>query len=117
MKDELSISRNFHYISSATIVLGLNIKERSPGCDRTCAFDNCRLARAAGINPRKIRLYDDEVDRPFACSDTKGPLIESHGGLQYTIAFVDQATRMSKTYYMRKKSKAPNFSERTSCMA
>ena len=67
------------------------------------------MARAARINPRKIRLYDDEADRPFASvsSDIKGPLIESHGGLRYTIAFVDQATRMSKTYYMKKKSEAP----------
>ena len=90
-------------------VLGLNIKGRSPGCDRTCTCENCRLARAARINPRKIRLYDDEADRPFASvsSDIKGPLIESHGGLRYTIAFVDQATRMSKTYYMKKKSEAP----------
>ena len=30
-------------------VLGLNIKGRSPGCDRTCTCDNCRLARAARI--------------------------------------------------------------------
>ena len=90
-------------------VLGLNIKGRSPGCDRTCTCENCRLARAARINPRKIRLYDDEADRPFASvsSDIKGPLIESHGGLRYTIAFVDQATRLSKTYYMKKKSEAP----------
>ena len=90
-------------------VQGLNIIGKGPGCDRTCNCDACRLARASRSNPKKDRLYDDDATRPFqvVCSDIKGPLIESHGQLRYTISFVDQVTRLAKTYYMRKKSEAP----------
>ena len=89
-------------------VEGLNIRCLGPGCDRYCACDVCRLARAAKSSTRKVRLYDDMVSRPFevVSTDIKGPLIESTGGKKYVIVFIDQYTRYSKLYYMQQKSEA-----------
>ena len=46
-------------------VEGLNIKCLGPGCDKYCGCDVCRLARATKSSTRKVRLYDDQVCRPF----------------------------------------------------
>ena len=89
-------------------VEGLNIKCLGPGCDRFCACEVCRMARAEKSSTRKVRLYDDMVVRPFqvVSTDIKGPLIESTGGKKYVIVFIDQFTRYSKLYYMQQKSEA-----------
>ena len=69
----------------------------------------CRLARAEKISPRKHRLYDDNVMRPFEVisTDIKGPLMESRGGMRYSVVFIDQFSRYAKTYYMKRKSETP----------
>ena len=83
---------------------GLNILGSSKGCNRGCMCQTCRLARAEKISPRKHRLYDDNVMRPFEVisTDIKGPLMESRGGMRYSVVFIDQFSRYAKTYYMKR---------------
>ena len=96
------------FMNKQAVGEGMNIRGVSTGCDKACKCIKCTLARAERINPRKQRLYDDDVCRPFevVSTDIKGPLIESRGGRRYTISFVDQLSRYAKTYYMRRKSEA-----------
>ena len=92
-------------------VMGLNIKGKRSGCDKACQCDTCKLARASRQNPPKGRRYDDDATRPFEVvySDIKGPLMDSHGGLRYSISFVDEVTRNGRTYFMKHKSEAPTM--------
>ena len=68
----------------------------------------CQLSRACKKSPAKMRVFEQECTRPFGVvhTDIKGPLIESHCGLRYSIVFIDQVTRSACTYYMSKKSDA-----------
>ena len=58
--------------------------------------ETCTLARAEKISPRKHRLYDDNVSRPFEVisTDIKGPLMESRSGMKYSVVFIDQFSRV-----------------------
>ena len=68
----------------------------------------CQLSRACKSSPAKVRVFEQECTRPFGVvhTDIKGPLLESHCGLRYSIVFIDQVTRMACTYYMSRKSEA-----------
>ena len=68
----------------------------------------CQLSRACKQSPAKMRVFEQECTRPFGVvhTDIKGPLMESHCGLRYSIVFIDQVTRSACTYYMRRKSEA-----------
>ena len=61
-----------------------------------------------------MRVFEQECTRPFGVvfTDIKGPLIESHCGLRYSIVFIDQVTRSACTYYMSKKSDAADKLQR-----
>ena len=69
-----------------------------------------RSPRACKRSPAKVRVFEEECTRPFGVvhTDMKGPLLESHCGLRYSIVFIDHVTRMACTYYMSRKSEAPD---------
>ena len=62
------------------------------------------------MNPRKQKVYDDDVSRPFevVSTDIQGPLIDSRGGRRYTIAYVDQSADARKRIMYEAKSEAPD---------
>ena len=95
-----------HKTSSA---LGLSIdgSTKAP-CKNGCPCAVCQLSRASKRNPPKVRVFEQECTRPFGVihTDIKGPLLESHFGLRYSIVFIDQVTRFACTHYMSRKSEA-----------
>ena len=95
-----------HKTSSA---LGLSVDgSKKAACKNGCPCAVCQLSRASKRNPPKERVFEQECTRPFGVVHTniKGPLLESHCGLRYSIVFIDQVTRLACTYYMSKKSEA-----------
>ena len=90
-------------------VLGLGVSgSTKAACKGGCKCSVCQLSRACKKSPAKMRVFEQECTRPFGVvfTDIKGPLIESHCGLRYSIVFIDQVTRSACTYYMSKKSDA-----------
>ena len=95
-----------HKNSSA---LGLSVAgSKKASCKGGCMCSVCQLSRACKKSPAKVRVFEQECTRPFGVvhTDIKGPLLESHCGLRYSIVFIDQVTRMACTYYMSRKSEA-----------
>ena len=87
-----------HKKSSA---LGLNVSgSTKAACKGGCMCSVCQLSRACKKSPAKMRVFELECTRPFgvAHTDIKGPLIESHCGLRYSIVFIDQVTRSACKY-------------------
>ena len=90
-------------------VLGLGVSgSTKAACKGGCKCSVCQLSRACKRSPAKMRVFEQECTRPFGVvfTDIKGPLMESHCGLRYSIVFIDQVTRSACTYYMSKKSDA-----------
>ena len=95
-----------HKQSSA---LGLSLDgSRKAACKKGCMCSVCQLSRACKRSPAKVRVFEEECTRPFGVvhTDMKGPLLESHCGLRYSIVFIDHVTRIACTYYMSRKSEA-----------
>ena len=85
-------------------VLGLGVSgSTKAACKGGCKCSVCQLSRACKRSPAKMRVFEQECTRPFGVvfTDIKGLLMESHGGLRYSIVFIDQVTRSACTYYMR----------------
>ena len=102
-------SQKISLMHSKSSVLGLNVSgSPKAGCKKGCKCEVCLLSRACKISPSKEHVFERECSRAFGVvsSDIKGPLLESHCGLRYSIVFIDQVTNMAKTYYMSQKSDA-----------
>lgn len=73
-----------------------------------CPCSVIQLSRACKQSLAKARVFEQEYTRPFGVVQTEiiCPLLESHCGLRYSIALIDQMTRLACTYYMSRKSEA-----------
>ena len=94
-------------IVSEDVATGIDIHKKSP--DTNCVCGACVMAKLSR-NPFKSVDHTGQRTKPLELihSDVMGPTqTASFGGKRYAIFFTDDATRITRVYFMKAKSEAP----------